>query len=226
MGLFNFKFDKLMGIFCFLLIYVFAGIQIYVLINVEDGQKIKNTSYLYFWKNVSFILLFLSTICHLQSSFTDPGLITHSNNIEFIDFYSDTRSLAVSRANLYNKSSRHLIRPPEDDEEFDSDCEYDDSYYAESPLFNEEKINEMNKEFGYELSQCKKCKVCRMPGVHHCVTCQGCIYSLDHHCPWMNNCIGQFNQKYFIQYCVYTFLSNFCFGFITVYYVVIKQPLM
>ena len=225
----NLKLNRLMGKLCFILMYVLIGLQIYVISNVEEGYKLKNRTYLGYFKLVSYVFLFISTICHLRSSFTSPGLINHQNNVEYLDFYSMTRAMAVKRAEIFNISARHLIRPPssnDDEEEVTSDCEFDDTEYDISPIFTEEKISQECKELGYELSKCNKCNICRMPGVHHCVTCQGCIYGMDHHCPWMNNCIGQFNQKYFIQYCFYSLIANLICGFITVYYIVIKQPLL
>lgn len=31
---------------------------------------------------------------------------------------------------------------------------------------------------------------------------------MDHHCPWINNCVRELNQKYFIQFLVYTGLAS------------------
>jgi hypothetical protein len=228
MGFFNFKFYRFIGKLCFILIYVFVAVQIYVVDSVEETRKTNNKTFLPYLKILSYIFIFISSICHIKSSFTDAGIITHNNNVEFVEFYTMTRGSAVKEAEIFNKSTRHFLRPPmnDDEDEITSDCEYDDTVYEPSRYFNDETIANTNKEFCLNLSKCNKCNVCRMPGVHHCVLCQGCVYSMDHHCPWMDNCIGQFNQKYFIQYCCYSLLANLLCGFITVYYIVIKQPLV
>ena len=43
----------------------------------------------------------------------------------------------------------------------------------------------------------------RPPRAHHCRICQRCIRKMDHHCPWINNCVGEWNQKYFLQFLLY-----------------------
>lgn len=50
---------------------------------------------------------------------------------------------------------------------------------------------------------CARCETYRPPRAHHCRICQRCVRRMDHHCPWINNCVGEFNQKYFIQFLLY-----------------------
>ncbi|XP_003740539.1 palmitoyltransferase ZDHHC3 [Galendromus occidentalis] len=51
---------------------------------------------------------------------------------------------------------------------------------------------------------CARCETYRPPHAHHCRICNRCIRRMDHHCPWINNCVGELNQKYFLQFLVYT----------------------
>lgn len=57
----------------------------------------------------------------------------------------------------------------------------------------------------------KRCELCqdsgKPPEAHHCSRCRRCVVRMDHHCPWVNNCVGALNQRYFVQFLGYSFLT-------------------
>lgn len=53
---------------------------------------------------------------------------------------------------------------------------------------------------------CQSCKYWKPDRCHHCSTCDKCVLKMDHHCPWFASCIGFNNQKFFIQFLIYTSL--------------------
>lgn len=53
---------------------------------------------------------------------------------------------------------------------------------------------------------CTTCKIPKPARSKHCKICNCCVPKFDHHCPWINNCVGERNHKYFLQFCLSTFV--------------------
>ncbi|KAK6205597.1 DHHC palmitoyltransferase-domain-containing protein [Scheffersomyces amazonensis] len=51
---------------------------------------------------------------------------------------------------------------------------------------------------------CNKCQVWKPDRTHHCSSSGKCILRMDHYCPWFATCIGFRNQKFFIQFLLYS----------------------
>lgn len=230
-------FLKLMGPFFFLFCHLLIFFQIYVieqeareLKRILKNEKFENT-YFDFFKTLLYFNVILVIISHLQASFTKPGYINEKTNLHYLEFYLKTKETALKRAQVINNKYKHLIRPPQtvDEDEYSddvSDCENDEHQYTEFELLDAKTEDKYKNEHGVEITKCKKCFITRVPGVHHCSICKSCVYSMDHHCPWINNCIGQFNLKFFIQFCFYCFIACIIASSISFYYVIAKIPLM
>ncbi|XP_045764953.1 probable palmitoyltransferase ZDHHC24 [Maniola jurtina] len=71
-------------------------------------------------------------------------------------------------------------------------------------------------------SYCKICKIRRPEKAWHCKTCNVCILKRDHHCFFFSRCIGLRNQRYYVLYLGYVFISMIYSLYYNYYYVVTK----
>ena len=161
--------DKLINRGLFTLTYILILFQAYTVNYIEDNTD----SYLSYIQYIYYFFCIMTTISHLTTSLTEPGKINHDNNLNYIDFYQQTRSISLNRAELFNKNSQ--IKPPEldlNDSEDDSDIEGDDHIYKPSKL-DKNDIYLIKEKFGICLTNCVKCNVFRVYGARHCSSCHG-----------------------------------------------------
>lgn len=55
---------------------------------------------------------------------------------------------------------------------------------------------------------CPFCQFYAPPRAHHCPTCNRCILRRDHHCFFAGKCVGYYNQRYFISFLFFLFVTS------------------
>lgn len=219
---FNLLSDKL-SLFLFSLVYIIIIIQTLGIYNSRDFDV---TSYLVIHKVIYYLVLILTIWSHLNCTFTDPGKITHERNPHYVEFFINIRDYAIQRAIQFNKTYAKILFDNAKKEDLDESDEYTDYDSYDYPMVTsilDDAAEKVSKHHNVTLKRCDRCFVIRTPGTRHCSRCQGCILKMDHHCPWVYNCIGQFNQKFFIQFLVYSLIGISEASFIGIYYVFYKD---
>lgn len=183
----------------------------------DDGESY----FLFLYKFFFYFNAVMSIWCHLKCCLTNPGKITHELNPFYLEFYVQIRSEGIYRALAFQERFGAQFFSKMNDVDIDSAEFTDDDctdYQAKTSIQPDSmvKISDNHK---LKLTRCSRCYVVRVPGARHCSRCQGCILKMDHHCPWVFNCIGQFNQKFFIQFIVYSFLGILNTSIIAFYYI-------
>jgi hypothetical protein len=220
-------FKDLLGLILFFLVYLAILIQIIGVYLVEDEDI---DSYIGYHKFYFIIVCFMSIWSHYKSTFTDPGKITHRLNPFVLEFYINLHEESVKSAEKFQQTYGHMFfkkenGQPEEEYDDEDDTDNDDYEYEAVTSITDEVMERCRKEHKIEFKRCDRCYVVRTPRVHHCSVCKGCIMRMDHHCPWINNCVGQFNQKFFIQFCYYSLLGCTNAAFQTGYYLIYKQKI-
>ena len=192
--------------------------NLYCNYSLYQYPELNNTKYIYFhWL---FLFFYINCIISFfQIYFTQPGFVTEKTNERMLILYKISRKFAIQRAKNYNNKKEKPKLTCSYNDYSDNDEEETNTFtltkYKEE-LFN--KCKENKNELGFDVNLCQTCFVTKVKGVHHCNECHKCVYMRDHHCGWFNNCIGQFNQKFFILFNIYLFISSFLSLFIFFYF--------
>ena len=219
----NFFKDEV-GLILFVIVYISIFFQMVGVYTTTDDSLESN---LFYHKLFFTFICFLSITSHIKASITNPGKIDHDNNSCVCTFYLQVHHLPMERAKriMAQGHAKMLFENfNEDDEKEDEDnSESDDETYGPYSSISEETRTHICKKFDVEFKRCDKCYIVRTPRVHHCRVCKSCVMKMDHHCPWINNCVGQFNQKFFILFCLYCFIGCLHASYLSIYYTIYRN---
>ena len=215
-------FKDRLGIILFISSYILI---IFLTFGIFITNDLTDDSFLIYHKTLFLIICILVILSHFQSAITNPGIITHENNVRVLELYISTHQHCIKNADLYNAKFKELLEQEnEEDECITSDDNDDFGYFYDlNTQICDSDMNEICEKYKVKLTRCRKCLVVRVPNTHHCTKCKGCILKYDHHCPWINNCIGMFNRKPFILFCLYSFFGTLHGMIIVFYYYIYKD---
>jgi hypothetical protein len=223
MGFFKDKLGMILFFFTYLAIFT-------QLVGIMLTWDYHHDSYLPYHKYFFVLVAIMAVWSHYKASFTNPGLITHNLNPYVIEFYINLHEIPIKRAEKFNQSYGKMLFEKMDEEEKEEtkeeeedNSDYDENEYEPVTSVTDDLMSKISKEYKVELKRCDKCYIVRTPRVHHCSVCKGCVMKMDHHCPWINNCVGQFNQKFFLQFCYYCLIGCSQAAFVTVYYLIYRH---
>jgi hypothetical protein len=216
------KKDKI-SIVLFFLVYIVMYVLSYGAYLAYDDDIL---TYINYHKFIFFICLIMTIWTHFKCAVTDPGMITHEQNPHMIEFYCQIREEAILRAIKFNETYGKMIfskMGKTEDYRSDEFTDYDSFEYEAVTSIQPDEMNMVSKQNNIRLKRCDRCYIVRVPGVRHCSKCRGCVLKMDHHCPWVFNCIGQFNQKFFIQFIFYTTIGITEAAILIIYYIWYKN---
>lgn len=155
------------------MVYIILLIETCSVIYIWDEDK---ESYLLYMKILYLLNLVMSVWSHIMATVTDPGKITHDNNIHALEIYINLRSHCVKNADKFNAKFRSVLLKMKDDEiqESDSDldhCDYGFNYDIHSDI-RDSAIKDISDEYKIKLTRCKRCLCVRPPRSHHCTRCK------------------------------------------------------
>ncbi|KAH9406277.1 hypothetical protein TYRP_013886 [Tyrophagus putrescentiae] len=173
------------GIFCFLFLYLLIGYVDYVCvfqILAIDQEQLLSFYILAAGYQVVLLMLIWS---HLMCLCSDPGTVDLTLELKQAKLKQAAINAAATAADGSPAGCSSPCEPPR-------------------PPFPRPPPPPPRSYIGeFEWTFCRFCNVYRPPRAHHCHICRRCILLRDHHCPWINNCVGEFNQKYFLQFTSY-----------------------
>ena len=227
------------GVFLVIITHIILIIQTTLIYySTDDYEEEQNKSisqiqfitYLPIHKMIFYLIAMMIFTCHLKATTTDPGKITHYNNLAIIEYYYHLHQTAMKNAQrkIQEKGGEEEIKKMifklnEEEGQLPEESE-DDSYeYEQITSIPDDILNEIINKYKMNLTRCLQCYVVRPNRSHHCAICKGCILGMDHHCPWINNCVGTFNKKFFLQFNFYTLIGCIYSIFLCCYYKIYKN---